>query len=128
MTPEQLERLHAALAVKTDDRAIAAAIEEAKLVIRDLARTEACVTYESSSALNRYAAPDIRLSYALPMEMMRYHNKSTCVSVLRIHGWRLLARNAFEFEIAYVADDSGESFARRHEVVKQPSGEWLFTR
>src|SRR5690349_10826102 len=58
MTPEQLERLHAALAVKTDDRNIAVAVDEAKAIVRDLARTEACIaTYERISELRRFGAP-----------------------------------------------------------------------
>ncbi len=38
------------------------------------------------------------------------------------------ARNALRFEVSYISDTSGEVVKGNHEVVKQPSGEWLFTR
>ena len=129
MSPEQLEGLHAALAVKMDDRHIALAIEESRPIIRDLAKTEACIASSSrESELRVYGAPGTSLGNWHPMYSMRYHDKSKCLSVVRIHGWRMPARNALQFEILYLADDSAETRAQEHELVKQPGGEWLFSR
>lgn len=131
ITAEQLARIDAALAVKHQNRDIAQAISEASPVIRDFVRTAACVPMSGrSNVLNAYAAPGANLSWvgAEPMPAMRYHNKSSCVSVLRVHGWKMPAKNALNFEVVYHAEDSGESTVQQHELVKQPSNEWLFAR
>lgn len=131
ITAEQLAKIDAALMVKNQNRDIAQAISEASPVIRDFVRTAACMPASGgSSGLNAYAAPGANLAWAgaAPMPAMRYHDKSSCVSVLRLHGWKMPAKNALHFEVVYQAEDSGESAMRQHELIKQPSNEWLFSR
>ena len=45
-----------------------------------------------------------------------------------VHGWISPAANALRFKAVFKADDSSETVATSHETLKQPSGEWLFTR
>lgn len=83
------------------------------------------------SQLNIYAAPDKTFNSSFPpmnkQFKMKYHNSNNCVTVAKIQGWKTLALNAIEFEVLYLADDSGETVKENHELVKQPDGEWLFT-
>lgn len=132
MSTEQLAKLDVALAVKTKNRKLRAAIDGAAPVIRDFVKTNACITGYDGSALNAYAAPGKNYPthnyIGAPMQTMKRHDKSSCVSVLRLQGWSMPAKNALRFQIVYHAADSGESVKQNHELIKQPGGEWLFSR
>lgn len=84
------------------------------------------------SALNAHAAPGIDLQNRYvglrPMRLAKYHDKSSCMSVSRVHGWASPANNALQFEVVYKADDSGEISKLSHEAVRQADGTWLFTQ
>jgi hypothetical protein len=93
----------------------------------------ACVLNpDGASALNAHAAPgeDLHNRYVgmHPLRLTKYHDRSTCMSVSRVHGWKAPANNALEFEVVYKADDSGEVSKLSHEAIRQPDGAWLFTR
>jgi hypothetical protein len=93
----------------------------------------ACLAdYTAASALNASAAPGIDLQnrYAMlrPMRGAQYHDKGTCMSVMRVNGWKAPANNALQFEVVYKADDSGEVAKLQHEVVRQPDGSWLVSQ
>ena len=62
------------------------------------------------------------------MSYTPYRTKAACLSVARVHGWKMQALNALSFEVVYLADDGGETVKTDHEVVKQPDGAWLFSR
>ncbi|MEO4049441.1 hypothetical protein AAFN46_20470 [Pseudomonas sp. CAU 1711] len=128
ITQDQEFKIKSNLAVKTDDNSINQAIAEASSVIESFAKAESCINNHLDSSLELYTAPGGKMntSYA-PMMPMRYHDKTKCVSVAKIQGWFMPARNALQFEIVYVSENSGEVQKRGHEVVKQPNGEWLFT-
>lgn len=131
ISPKQLAQIDAALHTKSQDQAITQAIIEAAPVIKEYVRINACLTGYNGTFLNPFLAPGkSQASYlymGAPMPQMRYHDKSTCVTVLRFGGWAMPARNALRFEVVYHAEDSGESLKSHHELVKQPSGEWLFS-
>lgn len=61
-----------------------------------------------------------------PISRMQYHPKSQCLSVVRFQGWSMPATNALKFQVLYISDSSGETQTDGFEMVKQPSGEWLF--
>lgn len=63
----------------------------------------------------------------VPMTYTKYHNKNQCLSVAKIQGWRVPALNALQFEVLYLADDSGETRKENYQIVRQPDGEWQFT-
>ena len=93
----------------------------------------ACLSdHSGASALNVHAAPDTDLQNRYvglrPMRLARYHDKASCMSVSRVHGWKSPANNALQFEVVYKADDSGEISKLSHEAVRQADGTWLFTK
>jgi hypothetical protein len=92
----------------------------------------ACLNNPSgASALNAHAAPGVNLHNRYvglsPMRSARYHDKASCMSVSRVHGWKAPANNALQFEVVYKADDSGEISKLKHEVIRQPDGSWMFS-
>lgn len=108
------------LLVKDATPAIAAFIEK-----------YACLAdFDGLNGMNVYGAPGsnlpIRLNGQWPMHKTKYHDKTTCMSVARVNGWKAPARNALQFEVLYQADDSGETATSGHEAVRQPDGNWLF--
>jgi hypothetical protein len=76
------------------------------------------------SAMSVYAASGIPLAGM----MGAIHDKSQCMSVKRVQGWVAPANNALQFEVVYLADDSGEAATVRHEALRQSDGAWLFGR
>lgn len=132
LSSAQQARLQSSLSQGTQDKNINTAIAEASPTIRGFIETNSCITAYNGSALNRYAAPGknyTSVNYiGAPIPKMRYHDKTSCVSVLRIQGWKMPAKNALRFEVSYISDSSDEVVKSNHEVVRQPNGEWLFTR
>jgi hypothetical protein len=132
LSSTQQAKLQSILTQKTQDKNINIAISEASPVISEFISMNACITGYNGSMLNRYAASGKLYAsnnyIGAPVPKMRYHDKSSCASVLRIQDWKMPARNALRFEVSYISDTSGEVIKGNHEVVKQSSGEWLFTR
>ena len=129
LTDEQRSRIQASLSQRVPDNNINAAISEATPVISEFLSVMSCMTGTLGARLNKFAAPGKVYDIVdPPAPRMRYHNKGTCVSVLRIQGWKMPAKNALQFEASFVSDASGEVLKYYFEVVKQPNGEWLFTK
>lgn len=132
MTATQAEKLRAALSVPIDQPALALAIREAAPNIAGFLQTNACLPGYDGSALNRYAAPGVsypRHNYIRgPVRMLARHPRSRCVDVHRVHDWSMPADNALRFEVVYLSEETGQSTKAQHELVRQPGGEWLFTR
>lgn len=132
ITEQQLNSIRSALVVKTDQPAIAQAVAEASATIAEFLKINSCLPGYNGSSLNRYAAPGMtypRHGYiGGPVAAIPRHPKSACVTVLRVHGWSMPAKNALRFEVVYVSDETGQSSKATHEVVRQPGGEWLFAR
>ena len=71
---------------------------------------------------------EISSFFNIPSEGGRFahHNMLECVNVQRVKDWKMIAKNAFQFKVVYVAEDSGESTQMTYEMQKQPDGVWLF--
>jgi uncharacterized iron-regulated protein len=82
--------------------------------------------------LNPFAAPgrlfDSSSFQGGPMAEMQYHDKTACVTVKRIQNWKMVSPKLLRFDVVYVGDDGEERSIRRHELMRQPRGGWLFTR
>ena len=129
ISPAQLLTLQAALQYKSKNSELQGAVEEATAVIESFLKVSSCLAGQYASPLNVFAAPGHSYNYIVgPLPVMFKHDKSSCVNVIRVHGWITPTKNSHKFEVVYQAEDSGESSKGTHEVVKQPSGEWLFTR
>ncbi|MES2316139.1 MAG: hypothetical protein V4631_01475 [Pseudomonadota bacterium] len=108
-------------------------VKDATPAIANFIGKLACVVDSTGSrSLNEYGAPGVELHNRYvsnhPMYQARYHDKGSCMSVTRVHGWASPANNALEFEVVYKAEDSGEIKKLTHEAVRQPDGAWMFTR
>jgi len=131
-TEGQLKAIDSALKVKGNNAALVNAIAEASESISGFIKIQTCIMDDRRGALlNIYAAPGTDeynpMFYPMyPAGRMQYHDKSSCVSVVRMNGWEMPAKNALKFEVVYVSDSSGESVKEQHLLVKQSSGEWLF--
>lgn len=129
---EQSEKINSAVRIKTNNTELREAVSEATPTIGAFLKINSCLAGYNASVLNAYAAPGkIYPSHNYiggPMPTMYRHNKSSCVSVLRVHDWSMPTKNSLHFEVVYLAEDSGESSKATHELVKQTNGEWLFSR
>lgn len=134
ISPEQQAALAKELPKTLPSPQIKALVAEAAPTITRFIERLACLAdvLSGAGALNEFAAPGTTLSsYYVSLRPMRetpYHNKATCLTVIRVQGWRAPANNALQFEVVYKAEDSGEAAKTAHELVRQPDGAWLFTR
>ena len=106
------------------------AITEASPNIEKVIRFISCYPdFNPQRFLNQYEAPneDPFITHT-PISRMQYHPKTQCVSVVRFQDWSMPAANALKFQVVYQSDSSGESNTQKYEMVKQPSGEWLYKR
>jgi hypothetical protein len=131
VTEAQAARIDAALQVQGPETPVTRAVQEAQGTIAAFLKMHSCITY-NASGLNAFAAPGKLYpnnNYTLsPKPQMRKHDKATCVSVLRVHGWTMPTPNTLRFEVVYTSDSSGESGKSQHEMQRQAGGEWLFSR
>ena len=127
ITAEQVAKIDSALSVQVADPEIATAIQEAMPNIKAVVKIASCNPFHTAQPYPMYAAPG-KTIYHSPMRGMSYHNKAYCLDVVRIHGWSMPAKNALRFEAVFHASDSGQGDSDDFEMVKQPSGEWLFTK
>ena len=130
ITPAQQNKIAKELAKKTAQKDMQVKISEASKTIQPFLERRACITeWKASSALDIYAAPGSSFANTgAPMVFgFQYHNKAQCLTIAKIQGWKSPALNALQFEVLYLAEDSGETKKENHELVKQPDGEWLFT-
>ena len=93
--------------------------------------TNACITSFNGSPLNRYAIPGKTFSprsHFSPVKDTKYHNDSKCMHIKNISNVKVLAANAFKFETVYISPESQEAIKKRHTLIRQSNGEWLFKR
>ena len=132
ITEEQVERIREAIASKPPSPAVGKVVRSASPTIESFVRTEGCITARNGAVLNPFAAPgrlfDGSGFQGGPMSEMQYHDKTACVTVKRIQNWKMVSPKLLRFEVVYVGDDGEERAVKRHELVRQPKGGWLFTR
>lgn len=132
LTEAQAARIEKALQFDSPNMVLTQAVREATRTIGPFLKIHSCLPGYDASSLNAYAAPGKLYpnnNYpSSPMPQMRRHDKSACLTVLRVHGWTMPAANTLRFEAVYVSESSGESGKSYHEVQKQENGDWLFSR
>lgn len=132
ITEEQVERIREAIVTKPPSPAVAKVVRSAAPTIESFVRTEGCITARNGAVLNPFAAPgrlfDNTGFQGGPMAEMQYHDKTACVTVKRIQNWKMVSPKLLRFDVVYVGDDGEERSVRRHELMRQPKGGWLFTR
>ncbi|MDQ0572339.1 hypothetical protein QFZ42_004173 [Variovorax paradoxus] len=132
ITEEQVERIREAIVAKPPTPAVAKVVRSAAPAIESFVRTEGCITARNGAVLNPFAAPgrlfDGTGFQGGPMAEMQYHDKTACVTVKRIQNWKMVSPKLLRFDVVYVGDDGEERSVKRHELMRQPKGGWLFTR
>jgi len=129
-TSEQQQAIERAIPKTAPNERIRKLVTEASPAIAVFIERLSCLANSTGArALNEYAAPGTNFaSRGYPMVNTHYHDRSACMTVLRVQGWNAPANNALRFEVVYKADDSGETVKETHEAIKQPDGVWLFTQ
>ncbi|MEJ8845119.1 hypothetical protein [Variovorax rhizosphaerae] len=124
----QLAAIDATLTAPMSDKSIAEARREAAPNISKVLRIMSCSPRGElpNRYLNSLADPGTNLmNHVAPAIGMQYHPKGQCLTVTRLDGWRMKAKNAFYFRAVYSSDASGESSTRGYSFIKQPDGLWL---
>jgi hypothetical protein len=129
ITPAQEDSINQALHSKIKNQQTAAAVAEANETIAEFMKIESCISGYNATPLNKFAAPGKvypAFNYIGLMPMMKFHSKSSCLTVSKIHGFEMPAKNALSFEVVFAADDSGDIAKRHYTLQKQDDGSWLF--
>ena len=130
ITDEQQAMIDAAVRPKgIKDHRVTAMLDEASDNLKGFLQLASCINDFNGSALNLYAAPGheySKYSFFGPNNSSKYHDKSTCVNVVRLQGVTAPAANALKFEVVYQAADSGEVQKFAGLMVKQTYGQWMF--
>lgn len=132
ITEAQVARIRAAIGSKAPTSGLGQAIAGAAPTIESFLRAEGCITARNGSMLNAFAVYGRPFDGAAfqggPMADMQYQDKTACVAVDRIQNWQLASPTLLRFEVVYVGDDGEERALRRHELLRQQKGNWLFMR
>jgi hypothetical protein len=125
-TEEQKTALAAALNSKLADPDAQKVRSELAPNLTKLLNILACYSQlDIGNFTKRFFAPNVS-DYVVPVTNgMNYHDRATCLSVERIDGWSMSAKNAVKMRVVFVADDSGESAVRNLEWQKQSDDVWL---
>ncbi len=127
IAPEQRAAITERLAQTQPNQDLQQSIAEAKTTIQPFLERASCITTWNGSSLNIFAAPGANFgTYSAPNLRTQYHDRSTCMDVVRLQGWSKPAKNALKFEAVFEAADSGESTKGNYLLIRQPDGVWLF--
>lgn len=132
MAPAQTEAIDRLLAQPMQDQRTSADRAAAAGLIRTLLGIGACATAPQAwNAINRDSVAPYNFgslggdSSYVAMFGLRYHDKSRCLSVLRLGDWSKPADNALRFRTYYVSDESGEAKNQTYEL-QRLDGRWMF--
>ena len=125
LSEPQKKLLKAQLALKTKDNLLKTMIAEARPTMEKVLEMQACFYPSHSYGLYK---SDGGNHFYVPDGSFSFHNKLECVNVQRVKDWKMIANNAFRFNVVYVAEDSGQSAQMGYEMQKQPDGIWLFNK
>lgn len=120
----QRDVIRSQLSTKLMDRDLEAAKNEAAATIEKVMGIASC-NDKPWQYTSQYLHPQSYTSFNM-MEFMQYHPKNKCLTMVRLDGWKMAARNAIAFRAVFSSDYSGESSARPFLMRKTPEGVWLF--
>jgi len=132
ITEDQVDRIRELIAAKPPNPAVGRVVRSAAPRIESFLRTEGCITAHNGAVLNPFAAPgrlfDDQGFQGGPMAQMQYHDRTACVTVQHLQNWRMVSPRTLRFDVVYVGDDGEERAVKRHELVRQSRGGWLFSK
>lgn len=126
----QRSQLDAELDVKSGNKLLRKLIADAAPTLRDFLATEACLIDDNGSALNAFAAAADTFpasGYKAPMLELPQHDKTRCLDVADLHGWKAYTITHMRVETTY-RDSSGQTLQVLHELKRDADGKWLMTR
>lgn len=118
------------------DKTAAAALDAALPTIKKVVALHQCMKDFSSSRLFTPFAvvggenalfPTAYMGFA-PIPLTKFHDKSKCVSVRAIDQVAMLAMNALQIRVVYLADDSGEASNFQMQFMRADDGAWKLSR
>ena len=125
ISPEQEQRI--ATQLSHAPAGVSKQVADATETLKSFIGLNSCIfDYSGKSQLQAYLGPHGDLNAVNPPYVaLHYHDKESCLDVIRIQGWSALSLNAVQFQVVYTAADSGESVARTDTMQKEPDGTWL---
>lgn len=120
------------------DKIAAAALEAALPNIKKVVALHQCMRDGSSARLfapyavvggeNNIFVYGLQTGVYAPIPLTRYHDKSKCVSVRAIDQVTMLAMNAIQIRVVYLAEDSGEASNFQMQFMRAGDGSWKLSR
>ena len=133
---QQQAQINSALTYKASNAQLKQAITEAKPVIYQFLEAASCQMYSTQPY-----APDIKgvgkiTSSNVPggaayynghnfwrIHAPEHHPKDKCLNVERVDNWSLETKNAFNFRVLFISEESGETVVKKMTMRKE-DGEW----
>lgn len=127
ITPAQEAQIDKLLAAPNPDPRIRADLQAAEPLIKKILATEACAQNGAAMlSLNKFSLnPQSHFDFAFLMHWMEYHNKRSCLDVMRIFAWGKPANNALSFSVNYIAEDSGETGSQNFILQNTEENGWM---
>lgn len=118
--------------IPPNDKQVVAAMKEAMPNIAKVLGIHSCVEDNASlRMMNVYAVPGENMArgngwqdFPNNNEVMKYHDRSKCVSLSTLDQWSMPALNALKFRVVYFAYDSGETVSFQYIFKKMDDGSW----
>lgn len=119
------------------DRATAAALDSALPAIKKVIGLHECMKDASNARLfSPYAVPggennifaNLNFPEYSPIVRTKFHDKNKCMSVRVIDQVALLALNALQIRVVYLAQDSGEANNFQMQFLKSDDGSWKLAK
>ena len=118
--------------IPPNDQQVVVAMKDAMPTIAKVLGIHSCVEDNASlRMLNVYAVPGENMArgngwqdFPNNSEVMKFHDRSKCVSLSTLDQWSMPALNALKFRVVYFAYDSGETVSFQYIFKKLDDGSW----
>lgn len=125
---QQQAQLNTALTYKASNAQLKQAITEAKPVIYQFLEVASCQLTGRGTYLNGVARiTSSERDHFVAMYKPSNHPEGKCLNVERVDSWEMVAKNAFDFRVLFVSEESGESRIGIMGMRKE-DGEWRVYR
>ena len=130
-TASQQSQMSSAVAYKASNAQLKQAVAEANPVIKQFLSVASCQLGDGTGAMTGVARITASQTTGLRSSTREFtrlrkpnnHPQGKCLTVARVDSWEMIAKNAFEFSVLLVSDESGESLVR-YMGMRKENGEW----
>ena len=123
---QQQAQINSALTYKASNAQLKQAITEAKPVIYQFLEAASC-QFGRNRITGVAKITSSERDYFVSMFKPANHPEGKCLNVERVDSWEMVAKNAFEFRVLFVSEESGESKVAIMGMRKE-DGEWRVYR